>query len=145
MHDSRSSHSPSVEGDSACDFELGGFSKQRKYGIHRPGCREEMEFCELQSSQFAGCPSCNALLFQQPVFAKLTLHLRTKAALPKLVPAPMDSAQLTIERSCPTCGARLETHAFCGPGNAVIDTCFPCGVIFLDAGELSKLVSAPGK
>jgi len=55
-----------------------------------------MEFCEFESRQFAGRPSCKGLFFQQPVFAKLTLHLRGKAALTKLVPAPMDSAQLTL-------------------------------------------------
>ncbi|MGI9444899.1 MAG: zf-TFIIB domain-containing protein [Rubripirellula sp.] len=57
----------------------------------------------------------------------------------------MDPTQLRVNRLCPACGGSLETHAFCGPGNAVIDTCFPCGVIFLDAGELTKLVRAPGK
>ncbi|HBV62261.1 MAG TPA: hypothetical protein DEF45_04485 [Rhodopirellula sp.] len=27
----------------------------------------------------------------------------------------------------------------------MIDTCFPCAVIFLDVGELTKLVRGPGK
>lgn len=85
------------------------------------------------------------MLFQQPVFARVCQRLRNQAQLPKMIPAPMDSRELKVRRSCPTSGGRLETHAFCGPGNAIIDTCFHCGVIFLDAGELTKLVRAAGK
>jgi Zn-finger nucleic acid-binding protein len=126
-------------------FELGGTSQLRQCGIPCPACRAEMVFCELGTNEFAGCVSCKGMMFQQPVFARVSQRLRNQAQLPKLIPSPMDARELKVRRRCPTCGGRLETHAFCGPGNAIIDTCFPCGVIFLDAGELTKLVQAAGK
>ncbi len=126
-------------------FELGGQSQHKKCGIRCPACRKEMEFCENGNHEFAGCPKCKGMLFEQPVFAQATQHLRNHVSLARLVPAPMDPTQLRVNRLCSTCGGSLETNAFCGAGNAVIDTCIPCGVIFLDAGELTKLVRAPGK
>ena len=126
-------------------FELGGHNQRRKCGIRCPACFHEMNFCEIGNNEFVGYPQCKGMLFQQPVFAQASQHLRNHVALPRLVPAPLVPTQLKVNRLCPTCGGSLETHAFSGPGNAVIDTCFPCGVIFLDAGELTKLVRAPGQ
>ena len=135
----------SVETTTPASFELGGYSQQRECGIRCPACRKEMEFCVNDNYEFAGCPQCRGMLFQQPVFAQATEHLRNQVSLPRLAPAPMDPTQVKVDRCFPTCGSKLETHAFCGAGNAVIDTCSSCGVIFLDAGELTKLVRAPGK
>ncbi|MDB4770659.1 zf-TFIIB domain-containing protein [bacterium] len=126
-------------------FELGGASQLRKAEIECPACRTDMVVCEIGMNEFAGCPACKGMLFQQPVFAKVSKHLRNQADLPEEIPPLMDHARLKAKRMCHSCGARLQTHSFCGPGKAVIDTCFRCGVIFLNAGELTKLVRAPGK
>jgi Zn-finger nucleic acid-binding protein len=32
-----------------------------------------------------------------------------------------------------------------GPGNIVIDTCPPCDLVWLDAGELQRAIDAPGR
>ena len=32
-----------------------------------------------------------------------------------------------------------------GPGNIVIDTCHHCDLIWLDYGEITKVVNAPGR
>jgi Zn-finger nucleic acid-binding protein len=39
----------------------------------------------------------------------------------------------------------MATHPYLGPGNAVIDTCSACELIWLDYGELTQLVEAPGR
>jgi len=39
----------------------------------------------------------------------------------------------------------MENHLYLGPGNVVIDTCNSCNLIWLDYGELNKVVNAPGK
>jgi Zn-finger nucleic acid-binding protein len=38
----------------------------------------------------------------------------------------------------------MDTFQYNGPGNIVIDTCHPCDLIWLDYGELHKVVNAPG-
>ena len=39
----------------------------------------------------------------------------------------------------------MSTHRFLGPENIVIDTCVGCKLIWLDYGELSKVINAPGR
>jgi Zn-finger nucleic acid-binding protein len=39
----------------------------------------------------------------------------------------------------------METFEYYGPGNIVIDTCNSCDLIWLDYGELRKVVNAPGR
>ena len=46
---------------------------------------------------------------------------------------------------CSTCSTKMETFQYNGPGNIVIDTCHTCDLIWLDFGELQKVVNAPGK
>jgi Zn-finger nucleic acid-binding protein len=43
-------------------------------------------------------------------------------------------------RNCPRCRRRTETHVYGGGGNAVIDSCERCRLVWLDAGELTMLV-----
>jgi Zn-finger nucleic acid-binding protein len=37
----------------------------------------------------------------------------------------------------------MDVHPYYGPGNAVIDTCGRCALIWLDHGELKVIVTAP--
>jgi hypothetical protein len=85
------------------------------------------------------------MMFQQTVFARLVQHLRAMKPGPGVLPEPMDPRQLNVRRLCPTCEGFMETHPYGGPGNAVMDSCASCKVIFLDRGELSKLANAPGR
>jgi len=39
----------------------------------------------------------------------------------------------------------METFQYNGPGNIVIDTCHQCDLIWLDFGEITKVVNAPGR
>jgi Zn-finger nucleic acid-binding protein len=39
----------------------------------------------------------------------------------------------------------METFKYLGPGNIVIDTCHPDDLIWVDYGELKKVVNAPGR
>lgn len=126
-------------------FELGGVILDRSSGVKCPACQSELVIGELEGCQFAGCRECEGMLFQQSVFAKLVQHLRATTSATVLIPDPMDAGELKVDRTCPSCLRSLETHAYGGAGNAVIDTCIGCGLIWLDAGEMTKLVRAPGK
>jgi len=43
------------------------------------------------------------------------------------------------------CEGHMGTYQYLGPGNIVIDTCHDDDVIWLDFGELNKVVNAPGR
>jgi Zn-finger nucleic acid-binding protein len=126
-------------------FDQGGTLVDRPSGVNCPNCRTPLVIGEIHACQFAGCPTCGGMLFQQPVFAMLIQHLRATSAPSPMMPKPLEMEQLQVKRPCPSCFETLETHAYAGAGNAVIDTCFACGLIWFDQGELTKLVRAPGK
>jgi Zn-finger nucleic acid-binding protein len=39
----------------------------------------------------------------------------------------------------------METHPYYGPGNVIIDSCAACDLVWLDFGELTQIVDAPGR
>ena len=51
--------------------------------------------------------------------------------------SPFDPSELKRVLTCPNCQQRMDTHPYFGGGNAVVDTCEGCGLIWLDAGELA--------
>ena len=85
------------------------------------------------------------MLLARGAFAEL-VHLRRKfPTTPPVIPAPLDRRALARELSCPQCGTRLDTYPYGGPGNAVIDSCPRCQLIWLDYGEFRQIIDAPGK
>jgi hypothetical protein len=68
--------------------------------------------------------------------------LRTGLSSPA-VQTPPDQADLKRTIRCPKCHRRLDTHFYAGPGNVIIDTCADCLLIWLDRGELMRIVHAP--
>jgi Zn-finger nucleic acid-binding protein len=39
----------------------------------------------------------------------------------------------------------MDTHQYGGAGNVVIDNCYACSVIWLDWGELNRIITVPGE
>lgn len=126
-------------------FDEGGKIDDRPTGVDCPNCQSELVIGEVRACQFAGCPSCGGMLFKQDVFGMLIQHLRAEKSGLSFMPKPINFDDLKVRRLCSSCQTVMETHAYAGPGNAVIDTCFPCRLIFLDQGELTKLAETPGK
>ena len=61
------------------------------------------------------------------------------------VHGPLDPAELSRRLPCPRCRKRMDTHPYHGGGNAVIDTCHRCRLVWLDAGEITVLGNYSGR
>jgi hypothetical protein len=61
---------------------------------------------------------------------------------PRVQP-PSDRATTERHLDCPQCHARMDTHPYEGPGNVVVDSCSICYLIWLDSGEILRIVRAP--
>jgi Zn-finger nucleic acid-binding protein len=46
---------------------------------------------------------------------------------------------------CPLCKLAMDKHAYGGGGNVDVDSCEQCEVLWLDRGELSRIVAAPDR
>lgn len=79
-----------------------------------------------------------------PVFLVLIPALRAQRGEAVEIATPPDPQRLDRQNFCPQCGRRMDTHYYAGGGNAIIDDCSRCELNWLDAGELTAIVHAPG-
>lgn len=91
------------------------------------------------------CENCRGLMIQQETFGKLVTYLRSSASGPPDPPRALSEAELRRTLYCPNCKKRMDTHPYYGPGNFVIDICSACGLVWLDHGEITAIVKAPGR
>jgi Zn-finger nucleic acid-binding protein/DNA-directed RNA polymerase subunit RPC12/RpoP len=115
-------------------------------GIPCPHCRDLLHLITYDDF-FQGyqCPKCQGLLFNRTIFREAIDFRRSRI---KTSPEPFshfNPDELDRATYCPSCQKKMETFQYNGPGNIVIDTCHPCDLIWLDHGELRKVVNAPGK
>jgi Zn-finger nucleic acid-binding protein/DNA-directed RNA polymerase subunit RPC12/RpoP len=114
-------------------------------GLGCPLCGEPLALAtyaeRYQSNQ---CRKCRGILFQRPVFAGAVEEQRSVAAGPGMPPAAFAPQELRRRLRCPRCAAAMDTHEYLGPGAVVVDTCDACDLIWLDHGELRKIIAAPG-
>ena len=90
------------------------------------------------------CEGCKGILMQRRDFAVTITAKRRAAETPSVTPHPADRRELRRRLECPRCGKGMMADWYYGPGNIVIDTCPPCDLVWLDAGELGRAIDAPG-
>ena len=91
------------------------------------------------------CERCRGVLMDRAIFADLIERRRASATGAGVAPTAVDRRELRREVTCPRCRIRMDVHPYYGPGNVVIDTCSRCDLVWLDSGELTQIVNAPGK
>lgn len=110
-----------------------------------PDCRTSLVHATAAGAKVIGCPTCRGLFLAGEDFALLVRSLRSAYRGPDVIPHPIDPDQAHPPRECPACAAVMDAHPYAGPGNAVIDACRECRMVWLDHGELQQIVQAPGR
>ncbi|MBN1261070.1 MAG: zf-TFIIB domain-containing protein [Anaerolineae bacterium] len=105
-----------------------------------PLCRDHLSTAVVAEISVLHCQHCQGFLTGRRTFFDIVKYQRAR------IPATLHSKSLNdkaLERElwCPQCSCRMQTFAYCGPGNVVIDTCDRCDLIWLDYGELHRVVS----
>jgi Zn-finger nucleic acid-binding protein len=109
-------------------------------------CKQRLSSAMLDESfpvQF--CRNCRGVLLPRSSFATVVQQRRAWAEDPPGPAVPLDKSELDRKVFCPSCGERMLTHPYYGPGNVVLDNCTTCDAIWLDFGELKQIVAAPGR
>jgi len=91
------------------------------------------------------CPKCQGILFNRNTFREAIDFHRSRTKEPPEPLGRFDPMELERITHCSRCSRKMETFQYNGPGNIVIDTCHDCDLIWLDYGELNKVVNAPGR
>jgi Zn-finger nucleic acid-binding protein len=104
-----------------------------------PACHKGLVKAALDGEPIGYCSACRGMLVSNDYFARVVARRREGGTVRTLTPEPIDPRELWRARNCPRCRRRFDTHVFGGGGNAVIDSCERCRLVWLDAGELTML------
>ncbi len=115
-------------------------------GIKCPHCKIVLNLMTYDDFyQGYQCSKCHGLMFNRTTFRDAIDSGRAKAKAPPEPYNTFDPVELERRTICPVCEKEMETFQYMGPGNIVIDTCHTDDLIWLDYGEISKVVNAPGR
>lgn len=122
----------------------------RVLGVEReapscPACGVPLAAATVSGRSAHYCERCRGLLLERATFVDVVQTRRAWATSAPREPGPLDKRDLDREAACPRCGARMATHPYYGPGRIVIDTCDGCDLVWLDPGELDRVLDAPGR
>ena len=91
------------------------------------------------------CKQCHGMLISMDVFPAVVQDLKIHRETTAYLAQPFDPRDLDRRINCPQCGRQMDTHLYGGGGNVVVDDCEPCSLIWLDYGELDRIVRAPDR
>lgn len=110
-----------------------------------PICRTHLMQARIEGVAVFYCQGCRGILAKPENFRRFVGLRRGTATGPARRPPPLDPTELQRKIPCPSCRRVMEVHPYYGPGNAIIDACDECALIWLDHGELTVIVDAPGR
>ena len=102
-----------------------------------PVCSALMDKAMIEGEEIRSCPKCRGFLATNDGFGRIVNKRRALHGANEQITEPFDPAELNRQLRCPACAGRMEAHPYFAGGNAVVDTCERCHLIWLDAGELS--------
>ncbi len=111
---------------------------------HCPVCEIFLADASIESHDLLYCTQCHGMLFEMEKFLPLLDVLREYRYWSRSSQAAreFDAARML---HCPLCKLEMDQHLYGGGGNVDVDSCEPCSVLWLDRGELSRIVAAPDR
>jgi Zn-finger nucleic acid-binding protein len=108
-----------------------------------PLCQVKLADASLESVSLLYCRQCHGMFLAMDELEPLASLLRAHRDRPATFLAPRSERDAARSLHCPGCGGAMDCHAYGGGGNVNVDSCENCESIWLDSGDLRKIVSAP--
>lgn len=110
-----------------------------------PRCAVDLEVGTIyEKMEVCFCNNCRGFVVDSATFGTIATDMRNAYQGSDDQPKPIDPKQLDQFENCPACFEKMDAHPYYGPGSVVIDTCMHCKLAWLDHGELSRIIRAPG-
>jgi Zn-finger nucleic acid-binding protein len=109
-----------------------------------PVCQTPLSNASLDSRELLYCTRCHGMLIEMEKFLPLLDVLREYRYWSRSSQAPRDVDAVRVLR-CPLCKREMDKHLYGGGGNVNVDSCEACCMLWLDRGELSRIVAAPDR
>lgn len=110
-----------------------------------PVCTEPLAHAAIDGHAVEYCQACRGFLAANATFNQIVQVKRARNGGQEPVAIPFDQEELRRRLPCPGCRKPMDTHPYHGGGNAVIDTCHRCRLVWLDAGEITVLGRYPAR
>jgi Zn-finger nucleic acid-binding protein len=104
-----------------------------------PVCKKSLSLGAIEGHDVLFCNQCQGFLAKNVDFGEIVPKKRYQFADQPTIPRSFDRSELQRRLGCPQCRKVMDTHPYGGGGNAVVDTCHRCHLIWLDAGELEVI------
>lgn len=108
-----------------------------RVGTLCPLCRVPLLSAGIEGETVCYCGQCHGFLAEIEAFGVIVAKRRAQHSHHEKRTEPFDPAELKRVLSCPNCREHMDAHPYFGGGNAVVDTCEDCRLIWLDEGELA--------
>jgi len=109
-----------------------------------PVCAIALVDASIERQEMLYCTRCHGMLLGMEKFLPLLDVLREYRYWSRSSQAPRDFDDGRVLH-CPLCKHEMDHHPYGGGGNLAVDSCESCGVLWLDRGELSRIVAAPDR
>jgi Zn-finger nucleic acid-binding protein len=109
-----------------------------------PVCNLPLVNAAIDENRVIACTKCNGILIPQWSFMYIVRYLREAFPEPLTPPRSLNTEELSRIIYCPSCHQMMDTHPYLGPGNVIIDNCVQCKVVWLDYGELHRILTVDG-
>lgn len=110
-----------------------------------PVCAERLTNAAIDGHAVGYCGNCRGFLASNAAFTRIVQRKRARNGSTAQVALPFGPDELKRRVKCPGCRKPMDTHPYHAGGNAVIDTCHRCYLVWLDAGEITVLGQYVGK
>jgi Zn-finger nucleic acid-binding protein len=108
-----------------------------------PVCAKPLSDGSLATYSLKYCPNCHGMLVMMDILTALIESLRARRDHFSGQVLPRGAEDADRHLHCPSCGSEMDAHPYGGAGNVNVDSCEKCDLIWLDGGELRRIVTAP--
>ena len=106
-----------------------------------PKCGVPLGPVQVGGQDLRCCPSCEGVLVERPALLELREVSPSAHPLLEVMPAPDEDPSKDEEESrpCPRCNRPMRSYPYRG-GQTVVESCGRCDTLFLDHGELGRIL-----
>ena len=105
-----------------------------------PLCEQSLVSAVVQNVRILSCPHCRGILIAQSKMLPILRQAKPSTPLGEDGPNLQNKTELKRTVACPSCRKMMAVYPYGGPGNIIIQGCAQCQMIWLDFGELSRIV-----
>ncbi len=107
-----------------------------------PLCQQPLVSAVVQNARILSCPHCRGNLIPQSKMLPILREAQPSHTITTEAHHLQDKTELTRAAICPSCRKVMAVYPYGGPGNIMIQGCEQCEWIWLDFGELARVVQA---